>query len=232
MNPEQKASHIMTSRTSREKPTEPRYSHRKTIDYLSKTVVRILDAAATVFAENSFEGTRIDDIAAKAGVNKATIYYHIGGKEKIYHVVLLKHFTSTADALESALGDCDDPLEGLVGIIRLSAEAFSADDRLPRTVAHEMAGGSVRFTPEISAAYERIYKLTQKFIKQGVEQGRLKDIHPGTIHILIDGTLLVNTINTPFRREQSNVLMQEEMVSNADMAALLEDILRGFIALP
>lgn len=222
----------MLSKTSREKTKEPRYAHRKTVDYQSETVIRILDAAATLFAENSFEGTRIDDIAAKAGVNKATIYYHIGGKEKIYHVVLLKHFTDTADALESALDNCQDPLEGLIGIIRLSAEAFSVDDRLPRTVAHEMAGGSVRFTPEIAAAYERIYKLTQKFLKQGVEQGRLRDVNPGAIHILIDGALLVNTINTPFRREQSNVLIREEMASNADMAVLLENILRGFIAVP
>lgn len=38
------------------------------------TRARILDAAAAVFADNGYEGTRIDDIAAEAGVAYPTVY--------------------------------------------------------------------------------------------------------------------------------------------------------------
>ncbi|HVR42592.1 MAG TPA: helix-turn-helix domain-containing protein, partial [Thermoanaerobaculia bacterium] len=41
----------------------------------------ILDVAAAVFAEQGFAGARIDEIARRAGVNKAMLYYRVGNKE-------------------------------------------------------------------------------------------------------------------------------------------------------
>ena len=48
---------------------------------------RILDAATEVFAEKGFGETRVDEIAARAGVNKAMLYYHVGGEEALYAAV-------------------------------------------------------------------------------------------------------------------------------------------------
>ena len=45
---------------------------------------QILNAAAKHFAINGFGGARVDEIAAEAGVNKATLYYRIGDKAAIY----------------------------------------------------------------------------------------------------------------------------------------------------
>ncbi len=43
----------------------------------------ILDAATAVFAEKGFDGARVDEIARRAGVNKALIYYYFESKDKI-----------------------------------------------------------------------------------------------------------------------------------------------------
>ncbi len=44
---------------------------------------RILRAALAQFAQKSFEGARVDEIARSAGVNKALIYYYFKSKEEI-----------------------------------------------------------------------------------------------------------------------------------------------------
>jgi AcrR family transcriptional regulator len=44
---------------------------------------RILRAALSLFAQKSFEGARVDEIAHAAGVNKALIYYYFKSKEEI-----------------------------------------------------------------------------------------------------------------------------------------------------
>lgn len=44
---------------------------------------RILEAAEQIFAEVGFDGARVDDIASKAGVNKALIYYYFESKDAI-----------------------------------------------------------------------------------------------------------------------------------------------------
>lgn len=44
---------------------------------------KILAAAEQIFAEVGFDGARVDDIALKAGVNKALIYYYFESKDAI-----------------------------------------------------------------------------------------------------------------------------------------------------
>lgn len=52
------------------------------------TKERILQAAIDEFADRGFAGARVDDIATRAGVNKALLYQHFGCKEELYRLVL------------------------------------------------------------------------------------------------------------------------------------------------
>lgn len=49
---------------------------------------RILTAAAQVFAEKSFDGARVDEIAKMAQVPKSLIYYHFKSKDEIFAVLI------------------------------------------------------------------------------------------------------------------------------------------------
>jgi AcrR family transcriptional regulator len=49
---------------------------------------RILTAAFEEFSERGFSGARVDDIAARAGCNKALLYQHYGDKERLFKHVL------------------------------------------------------------------------------------------------------------------------------------------------
>lgn len=197
-------------------------------------MARILDAAETLFAENCFAGTRMDDIAARAGVNKATLYYHIGGKEKIYEVVLYRHIKTFADVLEKRLEGRDDPVEALLELIRHHAEAAIADDRVSRTVAHELAGGSPRMTPAIVAEYARVYAATVRVMVAGVASGRLRPVNPALAHLLLAGPLFVSAINRPFRPLlfKHELLQNQAKPSMEELAAFLEQVVRDFLALP
>lgn len=48
---------------------------------------RILEAAVKIFADKSFEGSRIDEIAREAKVPKSLIYYHFKSKDEILEVL-------------------------------------------------------------------------------------------------------------------------------------------------
>jgi AcrR family transcriptional regulator len=47
-------------------------------------IPEILDAALGCFAEKGFAGTRMDDIAARAGISKGTIYLYFDSKEAVF----------------------------------------------------------------------------------------------------------------------------------------------------
>jgi len=59
----------------------------------------ILQTAETIFAENGYEGAAMRDIAAKAGINTALIYYHFDSKEHLYKSIFDLRLGSLHEAL-------------------------------------------------------------------------------------------------------------------------------------
>ena len=54
----------------------------------AKTREKILKVATKLFARKGFDGARVDEIAQKAGVNKALIYYYFKSKEEILEEIM------------------------------------------------------------------------------------------------------------------------------------------------
>ena len=51
----------------------------------SNTKERIFQAALKIFAQNGYEGARIDKIANEVGINKASLYFYFKSKEDIFN---------------------------------------------------------------------------------------------------------------------------------------------------
>lgn len=51
----------------------------------------IVDAAGPLFGERGYEGTRLDDVAAAAGVTKPILYRHFASKRALYLALLARH---------------------------------------------------------------------------------------------------------------------------------------------
>lgn len=64
---------------------------------------QLLDVSRTLFAEKGFEGTSVEEIAARAEVSKPVVYEHFGGKEGIYAVVVDREILALTSALSGAL---------------------------------------------------------------------------------------------------------------------------------
>ena len=59
--------------------------------------------ARELFAEKGFEGTSVEEIAARAEVSKPVVYEHFGGKEGAYAVVVNRETKALHDAIRAAL---------------------------------------------------------------------------------------------------------------------------------
>jgi AcrR family transcriptional regulator len=64
---------------------------------------QLLDVGRTLFAAKGFEGTSVEEIAAKAGVSKPVVYEHFGGKEGLYAVVVDREMQRLLDMVTGAL---------------------------------------------------------------------------------------------------------------------------------
>ncbi|WP_265522661.1 TetR/AcrR family transcriptional regulator [Oerskovia flava] len=64
---------------------------------------QLLAVSRVLFAQKGFEGTSVEEIAARAEVSKPVVYEHFGGKEGIYAVVVDREVQGLTAALTGAL---------------------------------------------------------------------------------------------------------------------------------
>lgn len=69
--------------------------------------LHILKAAEKLFARNSFHGTRVEDIAAAAKVNKATIYYYFKSKQAVLDYLIEDFLTSFVTHMQHMFKNID-----------------------------------------------------------------------------------------------------------------------------
>lgn len=207
------------------------HNRRASIDYDSPTVRHILEAAATLFSDKGLHGARIDDIAELANINKSMLYYHIGNKQRIYEIALQRHFQQLADMIEKATEGCEDPIEGLKMILRCHVNNFKLFEDAPRTAAHEFAGGSKNLTPEAYEQYARIYSFTRRYVQKGIASGMFRNIHPGQVNLMLNGSIFVTVITKSFLQNLSSHSdkSQENTPTIDDMAEIVFDMVINYL---
>jgi AcrR family transcriptional regulator len=72
------------------------------------TRARILGAAYALFYRTGFQRTSLDDIAAKAGVTKRTLYYHVRSKDELVGAMLDHQHAFVLDQMARWIGDEPD----------------------------------------------------------------------------------------------------------------------------
>ncbi|TLF42683.1 helix-turn-helix transcriptional regulator, partial [Halomonas urmiana] len=69
----------------------------------------LLEAALDLFVEKGFAATRVDDVAARAGVSKGTLFLYFPSKEELFKAVVRENivgrFAEWNNALESFVGN-------------------------------------------------------------------------------------------------------------------------------
>lgn len=68
----------------------------------AQTRQRVLDAALDLFAERSYAGTSVRDIAERVGMTKASLYYHFAGKEELLRALASPLLTELAQCSQLA----------------------------------------------------------------------------------------------------------------------------------
>lgn len=92
-------------------------------DYVQKKT-NILNAAATLFAEHGYTGTKMEQIAEQCGVSKSMLYHYFEKKEDVLFAIMQEHVLRLIKLVEGHIkekGDTD-PDEFFRGFVQLWLE--------------------------------------------------------------------------------------------------------------
>jgi AcrR family transcriptional regulator len=132
----------------------------------------ILDAAADRFLKGGYLGTSVDEIAARAGVAKQTVYEHFGGKEELFTQVVLGTIDQVGqpfferiveleetDDVETSLLDLARALIGVVKeprLLQLRRLVIAEVGRFPKLGRAYYERGPGRTIEALAARFERL----------------------------------------------------------------------------
>jgi len=146
------------------KPQPPRRKRDATA-----TRSKLLATAERLFVEKGFDGTRIDEIAENAGINKRMLYVYFGNKEQVYAEVLRSCFERVLALSKPADPGDRGPVAEAEAIIRRYF-AFVADHpQIVRMIGWESLGGrsGEMLARMLAAGLEDLHKVVRKGKRQG-----------------------------------------------------------------
>jgi TetR/AcrR family transcriptional regulator len=161
---------------------------------------KLLTAARREFAASGLAGARVDEIAARAGVNKQLVYHYFGDKDALYLAVLGWVYEEIR-AQERKLN-----LEGLPpeqAIRKLIEASFDHLDAHPDFIVllnDENRGGArhVRGSRKLEAMHSPLVSMVSTILSQGVRAGIFrKGVNPVHLYISIAGLSYFFFSNTP-----------------------------------
>lgn len=151
----------------------------------------LLAAGTALFAERGYDGVPVAAVAAKAGVNKAMISYHFGGKRKLYLAIVRATFSEIVSSAER-LADSPLPAPALLcELVALMADtAARRHPHFPAMMLREVLAGGRHLEPEILAYPLRVAEVVRRIVDRGVREGTFRPVDPLLTHVSLVGSLL------------------------------------------
>ena len=148
----------------------------------------VLQAAAQLFNERGFHATSLDDIAARLGVSKPTLYYYVKNKDEILLQCVSQGLAMTLEGIEAsrrAGGKAIDQLRACMQVYAgIVTQPFGmclirvGDEEVPEPSRTELR----RMKSEIDHAFRRL-------VDAGVEEGSVAPCDPKMTAFVIAGAL-------------------------------------------
>lgn len=163
---------------------------------------RMIDTAIRAFAENGYQGARIEDMAAEMGIAKGSFFQYFGSKEGLF----LAAYKKAVGSLDSYFDAPDEVLEhGFFATMRYWLERT---DRLVQEswVPYRIAlignyGTDLRLKREINRFLAEDPYGTVMFVRFGIDQGEVRSD--------IDEDLLVTMVDWLMERFQDALVTEE-----------------------
>ncbi len=147
----------------------------------TETEQKIIDAAQSVFREKGLDGARMQEIADRAGINKALLHYYFRSKDRLFQTVFRTEVQGVFQRMIEAVTATENIREFLRTFINTYLDNISERSYLIRFVMWESENKSDEF--------ETIFKqvmstkgftknpLVQR-IEQAVADGQIRAVNP------------------------------------------------------
>jgi AcrR family transcriptional regulator len=157
---------------------------KKTPDTPDSTEQRIFDAAHELFVLKGLDGAKMQEIADRAGINKALLHYYYRSKEKLYEMVAKAVLNRAIPTIQNLI-ESDYPLEQKISrFIDFYIEMVRRNPFVPLFVINELNKHPDRFFETILPKELPRPEVFFRQVETEIANGTIRPMHPQ--HLLVN----------------------------------------------
>jgi TetR/AcrR family transcriptional regulator len=149
----------------------------------------LLQAGASLFSERGIDGASIEDVASRAGVNKALISYHFGGKRALYAAILESHFGQMARRrLKAIEAEAKDARQVFHDFLSAFFQMTREVPGFPTLFLREVLSTGVE--PAVIPHIVEIVGVSRRLADRAAREGLFRKVDPIVFHFGLVGALI------------------------------------------
>ncbi len=148
-----------------------------------KTRGGILEAAEALFAERGFDATRLEDIAERVGIRRASIVYYFKDKRELYEAVLQSVFGGLYDVLAEVLRRPVPLPERIEAGVSAWVDYVGGRPTLARFILREVANVKAERRPAVQRQTAPFVELIRKEVFERPDFGDVKLAKVDPVHL-------------------------------------------------
>jgi TetR/AcrR family transcriptional regulator, cholesterol catabolism regulator len=146
----------------------------------SDRLSEILEAALALFSEKGYEATSMRDLAEAVGIQPASLYAHIRGKEDLLMAIIEQAAADFGAGAQAALADPTEPVAvRLRRFLRTHIQLITENLQAATVYLHEWKGLDRERQLKVLAQRDRYERQLVELLEEGVRSGELRplDVH-------------------------------------------------------
>lgn len=164
-----------------------------------KTWQRLTVAAAALFSKKGYGATSTREIAAVLGIQKASLYYHIGSKEDLLYAICKSSLEQIRQDVEAALAEVRDPVERILALVRAHLASMLRDQQEHAVAVSEMHLLSPERFEQVRSLRDAYDSLVRSVLQEAQSTGALRlDIPAKYLCLSLLG--MMNRVEVWYRR--------------------------------
>ncbi len=165
------------------------------------TEQKILQSAMDIFVIKGKHGTKMQEIADAAGINKAMLHYYFRSKDKLFARVFENVFSGIFSSLHTVFEKKDSFYNKLSNFVNAYFELIRSNSNLPLFILREIQEDSEEIKALFTVILENAtFNLPSKFVEsayKAIDNGEIKTVDPRQLFITVLGSSVFYFIAEP-----------------------------------